>query len=63
MKQNEGTTDRLMRVLIGFGILPLAFLGPQTPWAYLGLIPLVTGLTGICPLYSVLGITTCPLKK
>jgi hypothetical protein len=63
MKQNEGSNDRMARFLIGVGILPLAFWGPQTPWAYLGLIPLVTGVIGFCPLYALLGINTCPLNR
>ncbi len=63
MKINEGATDRLLRVLVGAGVLSLAFVGPQTPWAYLGLIPLVTGLVGFCPLYAALGFNTCPAKK
>ncbi len=62
MKPNEGTIDRVLRVVAGLAILSLAFVGPQTPWAYLGLVPLVTGLVGICPLYSILGINTCPTK-
>lgn len=63
MKANEGGLDRVLRVLVGAGVLSLAFVGPQTPWAYLGLIPLVTGLVGFCPLYAVLGLNTCPVKK
>lgn len=63
MKVNEGAIDRVLRVLIGAGVLSLAFVGPQTPWAYLGLIPLITGLVGFCPLYAVLGLNTCPAKK
>lgn len=62
MKPNEGTIDRVLRVVAGLAILSLAFVGPQTPWAYLGLVPLVTGLVGICPLYSILGINTCPAR-
>ena len=63
MKTNEGAIDRVLRVLVGAGVLSLAFVGPQTPWAYLGLIPLLTGIVGFCPLYAVLGINTCPAKK
>lgn len=63
MKPNEGAVDRILRVLVGAGVLSLAFIGPQTPWAYLGVIPLVTGLVGICPLYSILGINTCGVRK
>lgn len=62
MKPNEGTIDRILRVVAGLAILSLAFVGPQTPWAYLGLVPLVTGLVGICPLYAILGVNTCPAK-
>lgn len=63
MKINEGAVDRVLRVLVGAGVLSLAFVGPQTPWAYLGLIPLLTGIVGFCPLYAVLGINTCPAKE
>lgn len=55
---NEGPFDRVVRVLAGLAILSLAFFGPQTAWGYLGAIPLVTGLIGWCPLYSLLGIRT-----
>lgn len=62
MKPNEGTIDRVLRVVAGLGILSLAFVGPQTPWGYVGLVPLATGLIGFCPLYAMLGINTCPVK-
>lgn len=63
MNANEGTIDRVLRVVVGAGVLSLAFVGPHTPWGYLGVIPLATGLIGWCPLYSVLGIRTCPVKQ
>ncbi|MEQ1709687.1 MAG: DUF2892 domain-containing protein [Terricaulis sp.] len=63
MKTNEGGLDRIVRIVVGAGILSLAFVGPQTPWAYLGAIPLLTGLVGFCPLYALLGINTCPARK
>ncbi len=63
MKTNEGAVDRVLRVLIGAGVLSLAFVGPQTPWGYLGLIPLLTGIVGFCPLYAMLGFNTCPARK
>jgi Protein of unknown function (DUF2892) len=63
MKANEGAIDRILRVIVGAGLLSLAFIGPQTPWAYLGLVPLLTGLVGWCPLYAVLGFNTCPAKR
>ena len=63
MKANEGTVDRILRVIVGAGILSLAFIGPQTPWAYLGAVPLVTGLVGFCPVYALFGINTCGVRK
>lgn len=63
MKTNEGTIDRVLRVIFGAGILSLAFVGPQTPWAYLGAIPLATGLVGFCPAYALFGINTCGVKR
>jgi hypothetical protein len=63
MKLNEGTVDRILRVLVGIVILSLAFVGPKTPWAYLGIVPLLTGAIGFCPLYAILGINTCGLPK
>jgi hypothetical protein len=63
MKTNEGGLDRILRIIVGAGILSLAFIGPQTPWAYLGAIPLLTGVVGFCPLYAVLGINTCGAPK
>jgi hypothetical protein len=55
MMTNEGRFDRIARVLLGLGILSLAFVGPQTPWGYVGIIPLVTGIFGFCPLYKLVG--------
>ena len=55
---NIGPTERIVRALLGIGILSLAFLGPRTPWAYLGVIPLMTAIIGWCPLYRMLGIST-----
>ena len=59
MTRNIGNGERVIRIVAGLAILSLAFIGPKTPWAYLGLIPLATGLTGWCPPYRLLGINTC----
>lgn len=59
--RNEGTLDRVLRVAAGLVLISLAFVGPATPWGWLGLVPLFTGLMGSCPLYSVLGVSTCPM--
>jgi hypothetical protein len=63
MQRNEGTIDRVLRIIAGLGILSLVFVGPQTPWGWLGLVPLATGLVGFCPAYTLLGIRTCPAPK
>jgi membrane-associated protease RseP (regulator of RpoE activity) len=59
MPINEGRLDRILRVIAGLGIISLAFVGPQTPWAWLGLVPLLTGLVGFCPAYALFGARTC----
>lgn len=56
---NEGLADRLIRIAVGLVVLSLAFVGPQTPWGYLGVIPLITGIVGYCPAYRLFGINTC----
>jgi hypothetical protein len=59
---NEGTIDRAVRIIAGLAILSLAFVGPQSPLGYLGLVPLVTGVIGFCPAYRLLGLSTAPKK-
>lgn len=51
--------DRALRIIIGLGLLGLVFIGPQTAWGWLGLIPLATGLVGWCPLYNLFGMKPC----
>jgi len=63
MKANEGTIDRILRVILGLALISIVFVGPQTPWGWVGVIPLVTGLVGMCPLYAILGINSCPVDK
>lgn len=59
MKQNIHNIERIVRIVLGAGILSLVFIGPQSPWGWLGLVPLVTGAIGWCPPYAMLGISTC----
>ncbi|MCL1824715.1 MAG: DUF2892 domain-containing protein [Betaproteobacteria bacterium] len=59
--KNLGTADRIVRVVIGLILIALVFVGPQTPWGWLGLIPLVTAGISFCPLYRLFGIRTCKL--
>ncbi len=63
MKKNEGTIDRALRVVAGLALIGLAVTERIGPWGYLGVVPLLTGAIGMCPLYSILGINTCPLAR
>jgi Inner membrane protein YgaP-like, transmembrane domain len=63
LPKNEGAVDRTLRVVVGVVLLSLVFVGPQTPWGWLGLVPLITGLAGSCPVYTLLGLRTCPMKQ
>ena len=61
MKTNVGTTDRVIRVVVGLGLLSLMFIleGSARWWGLVGLVPLATGLVGWCALYVPFGIDTC----
>lgn len=63
MRTNEGTIDRALRVLVGLAVLSQVFIGLQTPWAWLGVIPLLTGIVGFCPAYALFGIDTTGRKQ
>jgi hypothetical protein len=58
----EHPLERIIRVLLGLALLSLVFIGPKTPWGWLGIILILTGASGLCPLYTLLGISTCPRK-
>jgi membrane protein implicated in regulation of membrane protease activity len=63
MTRNIGRTDQLLRVVVGLVLLALVFVGPKTPLGWFGLVPLLTGLSGFCPVYALLGISTCSRDK
>lgn len=63
MKMNEGTMDRAMRVIAGLVLITLAATGAVGVWGWIGIMPLLTGAMGICPAYSIFGLSTCPTKK
>ncbi len=63
MKVNEGTVDRALRIIAGIVLIALAATHTIGMWGYIGVVPLLTGILGICPAYSIFGISTCPLKK
>jgi len=62
-KRNVGGFDRIVRIILGLVLIALVFVGPKTPWGWIGLIPLLTGLLQTCPLYSLLGFSSCPRNK
>ena len=55
---NMGKADRLLRIIAGLILVSLVFVGPKTPWGWIGIIPLLTGLIRWCPAYALLGINT-----
>jgi hypothetical protein len=57
---NESSLDRLVRVVVGIVLLSLTVVGPKTMWGLIGLVPLLTGILGFCPLYRLVGLNTCP---
>lgn len=63
MKTNEGGVDRIVRIAAGLVLIGLAATGTVGIWGWLGIVPLATGAIGWCPLYTVLGINTCPANK
>ncbi len=60
MKANVGNIDRALRIVLGLVLLSLVVVGPKTLWGLVGLVPLATGLMRFCPVYPLLGISTCP---
>jgi hypothetical protein len=63
MTKNEHNIERAARVVIGLGLLSLTFVGPQTLWGLVGIVPLATGLAGRCPLYTLFGVSTCKMSQ
>ena len=63
MKANVGGADRGARIIVGLVLIALAATGTVGVWGWIGVVPLLTGLIRWCPLYPLLGISSCPLKK
>ncbi len=65
MTANVGGVDRLLRILVGIGLLALVLVleGNARWWGLIGIVPLATGLLRLCPAYTLFGLSTCPLEK
>lgn len=66
LAKNVGSIDRILRIIVGLVVLSLFFIYPDASWRYwtlIGIVPLLTGLLSTCPLYSIFGMSTCPMKK
>lgn len=59
MGHNVGGIDRALRLIVGLGLISIVFIGPQTPWGWIGIVPIATALLGWCPAYKLLGLKTC----
>lgn len=62
MKNNVGGIDKILRIVAGIALIAWALTGGPV-WAWIGIVPLATGLMGWCPLYPLIGLSTCPIKK
>ena len=62
MKSNVGGIDKILRIIAGEALVGWAAMGGPL-WAWIGVVPLLTGVLGFCPAYKLLGINTCPMKK
>ena len=62
-KNNVGGIDRVLRIVIGLALIGLTLSGSIGVWGWVGVVPLLTALAGTCPLYTVLGFSTCSMKK
>lgn len=60
---NEHPAERIARVALGVVLVGLAAAGTIGAWGYIGVVPVLTGATGTCPLYSAFGMSTCPVAK
>lgn len=63
MKTNVGGIDKILRIVAGLILISLAATGVVGVWGWIGVVPLGTGLLNFCPVYSLLGMNTCPMKK
>ena len=63
MKANVGGIDRILRVVLGVVLIALTLTGTIGVWGWIGVVPLATAAFGFCPLYTLIGFSSCPMKK
>ena len=63
MQTNVGGIDRIVRAVIGLALIALTWAGTIGVWGWIGVVPLLTAALGFCPLYTMLGFSSCPMKK
>jgi hypothetical protein len=63
MKANVGGIDRILRIIVGLALIVAAAMGVGTPWTWIGVVPLATGVFKFCPFYPLLGMNSCPVNK
>ena len=63
MKSNVGGIDRILRIVLGLALIALTLTGTIGVWGWIGVVLLITGAFSFCPLYTVLGFNSCPVKK
>ena len=63
MKANVGGVDKILRIVVGTGLVSAAAAGMLPAWGFIGIVPLATGLMNFCPIYPLLGMSTCPVEK
>ncbi len=62
-RTNVGGLDKILRIVVGIALLAAGWFGPLGWWGLIGLVPLATGLLNTCPLYTILGLNTCPIGQ
>jgi uncharacterized membrane protein YfcA len=63
MKINVGSTDRILRIVVGLALIGATLAGMIGVWGWIGVVPLLTGIFKFCPAYTLLGMNTCPMEK
>jgi hypothetical protein len=63
MKTNMGGIDRILRIVVGLALISLTLMGTIGVWGWIGIVPVATAALGFCPLYTMLGMSTCPAKR